>query len=208
MPKWRNVSEEIRFWDKVFIPIDGKYTCWTWQGGVWSKKQGYGSFSPYSGKTIKAHRWSFFWHNPQAVGWVGIHILHTCDNTLCVNPQHLYIGTNADNVRDKMSRGRHRTNSAKGENHWTRRRPEDIPRGDAYWTVGRLERKALGGWHNHTKRQRGEKHHNAVLTTQQVQEIKELYIPYEVSQYALARRYNTTRETIYRIIKGQTRKTG
>ena len=45
----------------------------------------------------------------------GLHILHTCDNPRCINPDHLFLGTNQDNVNDKMSKGRHKT--AYGSKH-------------------------------------------------------------------------------------------
>jgi hypothetical protein len=46
----------------------------------------------------------------------GLHALHHCDNPMCINPEHLFLGTNADNVADKMAKGRCKT--GKGERHW------------------------------------------------------------------------------------------
>lgn len=90
---------EVRFFKKV------KKTdyCWFWQGAKHSYK-GYGSF--YNGnKIVKAHRFSY----EHFVGQVPENycVLHTCDNPSCVRPDHLFIGTNKDNVADKMSKNRH-----------------------------------------------------------------------------------------------------
>lgn len=49
--------------------------------------------------------------------WPTRHVLHTCDNSMCVRREHLYEGTNADNVRDRVARGRSRTGDKRGERH-------------------------------------------------------------------------------------------
>ena len=66
---------------------------------------GYGSFG-YKRSSVLAHRfaWVLSGHSIPA----GAHVLHRCDNRLCVNVAHLYLGTNSDNVADMMARGRHR----------------------------------------------------------------------------------------------------
>ncbi len=53
---------------------------------------------------IAAHRLAYFIWNG-AFDWK-LHVLHHCDTPLCVNPAHLYLGTNEDNIRDKVTRGR------------------------------------------------------------------------------------------------------
>ena len=75
--------------------------CWNWVGARKNKK-GYGAYF-----TKTAHRVSYETY----VGVIpkGMHVLHTCDNTKCVNPSHLHIGTNNDNIADKMAKGRYRT---------------------------------------------------------------------------------------------------
>ena len=74
---------------------------WQWKAGKTS--YGYGLMS--IGKKLEyAHRVSYQIHNgkiPQ-----GMHVLHSCDDPGCVNPEHLHLGTNEDNIREKVERGR------------------------------------------------------------------------------------------------------
>jgi len=79
--------------------------CHVWLASITSR--GYGQFRP----TI-AHRFAWMLiHGPIPKGML---CLHKCDNPLCVNADHLFIGTDADNMRDKMLKGRDRT---KGESN-------------------------------------------------------------------------------------------
>jgi hypothetical protein len=77
--------------------------CWLWLGAV--IPDGYGS-TKVDNKAILAHRRSWVIHRgpipPDA------HVLHRCDNRLCVNPDHLFLGDNLINVADKMAKGRWR----------------------------------------------------------------------------------------------------
>ena len=59
------------------------------------------------GATIqeRAHRYSWMIHRGAIP--IGVFVLHTCDTPACVNPQHLFLGTNQDNITDMMSKGRH-----------------------------------------------------------------------------------------------------
>jgi hypothetical protein len=70
--------------------------CWEWQGHS-PVKSGYGRIS-IKGRRVLVHR--------LMMGEPDGHVLHKCDNTKCVNPEHLYVGTHADNMRDKKERGR------------------------------------------------------------------------------------------------------
>jgi hypothetical protein len=97
-----------RFMDKVSPePNSG---CWLWTAGM--SKSGYGTFAIKITKE-RAHRaaWSLF----KGVIPAGVYVLHKCDTPLCVNPEHLFLGTAADNNRDMMSKGRHR--AERGEAH-------------------------------------------------------------------------------------------
>lgn len=95
--KMRVVDSVKSFWAKV-IKGDG---CWEWVGGVTSA--GYGSFCA-DGEFINAHRFSWKLHFGPIPD--GKHVLHKCDNRRCVRPVHLFLGTNDDNIRDRISKGR------------------------------------------------------------------------------------------------------
>jgi len=76
--------------------------CWLWAGAAFV--QGYGELK-VGAKKWKASRLSYELYK----GAIGsrLHVLHRCDVPLCVNPDHLFLGTDADNTRDKVSKGRH-----------------------------------------------------------------------------------------------------
>lgn len=88
-----------RFWSHVDIRSD--IECWLW--GIAKFDDGYGAFS-IDGQSTRAHRVSWSLVN----GGIphGMHVLHSCDTRACVNPAHLRLGTNNDNVADKVARHR------------------------------------------------------------------------------------------------------
>lgn len=75
--------------------------CHEWQSTI--KKDGYGQFW-FKGRPSRAHRVSFQLNKGDIPK--GMLVLHKCDNRRCVNPDHLYVGTHKDNVRDMHERGR------------------------------------------------------------------------------------------------------
>lgn len=90
---------EDRFWPKV--NKDAPNGCWEWTGSCSS--QGYGTFWD-GGRVRGTHRVSYeFANGPIAEG---LDVLHTCDNPPCVNPDHLWLGTDTDNARDRKEKGR------------------------------------------------------------------------------------------------------
>ena len=94
-----------------YIPVP-EAGCWLWLSSV-NRKNGkarYGVMSireePHLNPTGRfAHRLS--WELFKGKIPPGMHVLHKCDTMTCVNPDHLFLGTNEDNVRDCMAKGRH-----------------------------------------------------------------------------------------------------
>lgn len=91
---------KARFMEK--IKVDEQSQCWNWIGAKGGNGK-YGMFS-YMGKFHLAHRvsWMLFKGKIQE----GLYICHICDNSLCVNPDHIYVGTAKDNGEDRANRGR------------------------------------------------------------------------------------------------------
>lgn len=96
--KWNRPLED-RFWEKV----EKSSGCWLWVGS----RQGYGHgcFLLHHGHSTQSHRVAWMLSNKRMIPDGG-HILHKCDNPPCVNPDHLYLGDHAQNMRDKAERGR------------------------------------------------------------------------------------------------------
>lgn len=106
-----------RFWRKV----DKGTECWLWTRAP--NSSGYGQFW-LKGKMATASRVSWMIANGSIPE--GLQCLHKCDNRRCVNPAHLFLGTNADNVADRNKKGR----QAKGASHPYIKNPELCARGE------------------------------------------------------------------------------
>lgn len=86
---------------RFFSSFEVQDDCWVWVKGA--NNSGYGLFYT-SGKKIRAHRFAwelFFGPIPP-----GLSVLHRCDVPPCVNPDHLFLGTNYDNIQDMIRKGR------------------------------------------------------------------------------------------------------
>ena len=88
---------ETRFWSKVH-KTEG---CWLWTAS--RRRDGYGYISVY-GMMSAAHRVA--WRLSYGDIPPGLFVLHHCDNKVCVRPDHLFLGTQKDNVHDAISKGR------------------------------------------------------------------------------------------------------
>jgi hypothetical protein len=125
----------------------------------------------FRGKTEKAHRISYIIHKGAIPD--DLYVLHTCDNPPCVNPNHLFLGTQEDNVHDMHAKKRDRHPS--GISHWRSKpgltlRPRQYP--------------------------------SPKLTEQQVREMRHLYKSgTEKSIAAIGRKFNISRELAHQVIR-------
>ncbi len=157
-----------RFWSKV-DKGDGS-GCWNWIGTL--NHKGYGRFA-IGRKEPFAHRISYRLH----IGEPGdLFVCHHCDNPRCVRPNHFFLGTNLDNLRDSIVKGRRR--NVRGDAHYLRKYPE--------------------------KRSYGEANGNSKLTADQVKEIRASYIPRKVSCAKLAKKFNVSTGLIHHILMRKT----
>lgn len=101
-----------RFWSKVELPVHGKHRerdCWIWKSTRHGKGYGHFSLTGQGGSIAKAHRVAYeIVHGPIPAG---MYVCHRCDNPACVNPHHLWLGTNDDNLKDRQNKER----QARGE---------------------------------------------------------------------------------------------
>lgn len=169
----------------------GANGCWLWTGGT--NPAGYGTLS-VAGRQVLAHRAAYeSWVGPIPMG---LCVLHTCDVRNCIRPDHLFLGTKADNNLDMLAKGRLRFKRHKGENNGCAKltseavlavREAGLSKSQRAWAAelgvsqatihNILTGKAwvhLGGPRLHTCSRRGDTHPCSKLTEQEVEEIKRI----------------------------------
>jgi len=113
MPNIRNTEKD--FWNQT-RKTD---SCWIWTGSK-TGSLGYGRFG-FRNKYYLAHRLSWEFHFGEIPK--GMQICHHCDNPLCVNPDHLFMGTQSDNIKDAVKKGRMKNLFKKGHTGLDFQRP-------------------------------------------------------------------------------------
>ena len=97
-------SDERRFWSKARKQNDDQ--CWMWTGAHSERYGQFGLCNNGTGKTYRAHR--IAWELTNGAIPNGLYVCHHCDVPLCVNPGHLFLGTQTDNLQDARKKGRMR----------------------------------------------------------------------------------------------------
>lgn len=98
-------------YDKFFARVEKSSDCWIWKG---QKREGYGRLK-IDGHFVGAHRISYEIHFGEFSK--NLCVLHRCDNPSCVNPDHLFLGSHEDNMKDMAKKGRGKSGRYSGQKH-------------------------------------------------------------------------------------------
>lgn len=134
-------TAEQKFWSKV----DKSGECWIWKGSI----QRYGNFSTPTGK-IRAHRFAFelaYGQIPPIIdkNGTGLVVCHTCDNPLCVRIDHLWLGTQAENIADRHAKERDAHNAGRPGPDRERRAKTHCKRGHEFTSENTIYNKRRWG---------------------------------------------------------------
>ena len=133
--------------ERFFKYVEKTEGCWNWTANKVGR--GYGGFSLDSRKE-RAHRISWEMANEMSIPKNKM-VLHTCDNSGCVNPEHLYIGTHQQNMDDMTARDRR--NPPKGEEHHKAKLTEGaVLEMRSMWKSGSYTQREIGDAFNVTRR--------------------------------------------------------
>lgn len=200
--------------------------CWLWLGSksnvsIYTPK--YYGFTKYEGKTISAHRLSYILHNGEIPK--DKEVCHTCDNGVCVNPKHLFLGTHQDNMTDMVNKrrsykhiGEENPNSKLTQCNVNKIREEYnngenqviIGRkwGVSHCTIGLIIANKIWKDCNYSPVIRtgkeGENNPFAKLTWNDVREIRKIYKEKRIRQIDLAKQYKVSVDTISDILNKKT----
>lgn len=116
------------YWSKV----DKGEHCWLWTAAT--NDDGYGHFRSTEGKYVNAHRFSYQLHKGAIPA--GLTVMHSCDKRHCVNPDHLSLGTHAQNMADCKAKGRSTWGEKNKRNKLTASQVREIR--EAYSIKGRV----------------------------------------------------------------------
>jgi hypothetical protein len=116
-------SLKDRFWSRV---QKAGSSCWLWTGTLNGSGYGVLGAGGRGGKLLRAHRVAWEFHKGPIPD--GLHCLHRCDNPRCVNVDHLFLGTNQDNIADRVRKGRSKAPIFRGEDHAQAKLSNDVIR--------------------------------------------------------------------------------
>lgn len=102
-------SDIRRFY--TYVDVRGPDECWEWVGNAINGRANF-NFDKY---TVIAAR--FIWWFTTGIWPEELEVCHSCDNMLCVNPKHLWLGTQKDNIQDSISKGRMASSGTRGATH-------------------------------------------------------------------------------------------
>lgn len=190
------MRDQIRFWVKV-KKLASKKGCWLFTGSL--NRGGYGQ-AWMNKKRISAHRMAWLLEGGDIPE--GMCVLHKCDVRNCVNPDHLWIGTFAENNADRDAKGRRV--SVYGDSHHARLHPENLSRGDDHYSRRTPWVLARGNAHgSKTKPQclaRGEKNGSSVLNAAKVRNIRHAGKVMAMSSRSIGRLFGINKSTVNRIL--------